>query len=253
MIAGAFRLRPALDGEVGGLDHLAAFERALDGDGVDRLDGGAEEVRRQPAQRRARRQVEGRVEARGARVIGKREHLQLAAGARLDIERVYAAVESDEDVARLAETILSFQRLRDARRNLLRGDGAARPGDDHFGKPAGVDADELMRLGRLDDAVGRDHTPGAEVGRAEDRHVGSRPGILDQIADAHDVPGHGDVGAQRRHRALRRGGGGEGDRERKGESADDEASHRASLSHRINCAVVCSISSAAVMTLEFIS
>ena len=66
-------------------------------------------------------------------------------------------------------------------------------------------------------------------------------------------PVDGDVGAQRRHRVLRGGGGGEGDREREGESADDEADHRASLSQRINCEVVCSISSAAVMTLEFIS
>ena len=32
----------------------------------------------------------------------------------------------------------------------------------------------------------------AEVGRAEDRHVGGRAGILDQIADAHDLAGDGD-------------------------------------------------------------
>ena len=54
-------------------------------------------------------------------------------------------------------------------------------------EPAGVDVDELVRTDRLDDAVGRHRAAGAEIGRAEDRHLGHCAGIVDQVADAHDV------------------------------------------------------------------
>ena len=181
--------------------------------------------------------------------------MQVAARVGLDLQITDVAIEIDGDIARFAHAETAGQRLRHARRNLLRGDGAARARDDDFGQAAGVDVDELMRPDRLDDAVGRHRAAGAEVGRAEDRHVGHRAGIVDQVADMHDVAGDGDVGAQRRRSALRRGGIGDRRREREQqtESEDAGADHDQDLSQRISCAVVCSISSAAVITLEFIS
>jgi hypothetical protein len=72
-----------------------------------------------------------------------------------------------------------------------------------------------MGTDRLDDAVGRHGAAGAEVGRAEDRYLGHRAGIIDQVADAHDVAGDGNAGAQRRRSALCCSGIGERRRERK--------------------------------------
>ena len=98
---------------------------------------------------------------------------------------------------------MALERPRDAHGNFLRGDRAAGAGDDHLGKPARVDADKLVRPDRFDHALGRHRAAGAEIGRAEDRHLGDGPGILDEIADPHDVAGHGDVGAERRLAILR--------------------------------------------------
>jgi hypothetical protein len=208
-----------------------------------------------PVKRCARRQIERHVETRRARIVGERQHFQLAGHARLDLQRAHLVIEFDQNAARLAEAVLTCQRLGDARGNLLPDNRAARARDDHFGKPAGIDADELVRPDRLDDPLRRHRAPGAEIGRAEDRHVGDRPGIIDEVADAHDVGGHGDAGAQRRHRILRGGGIGEkaDQRQRQSEKSDDGADHQTDPSHFISCEVVCNISSAAVMTLEFIS
>ena len=160
-------------------------------------------------QRRARRQVERHVEARRARVVGEAEHLQLAGRVRLDLQVANVAIEIDGDVARFAQAEMAGQRPRYARRNLLRGDGAAGARDDDFGQAAGVDVDELVRANGLDDAVGRHRAAGAEIGRTEDRHLGHHAGIVDQVADAHDVAGDGDARAQRRQSALCGGGIGE--------------------------------------------
>ena len=113
----------------------------------------------------------------------------------------------------------------------------------------------MLRPNGIDDAFGGHCTSGTEVGRAKDRYVGDRSGILDKIADAHDVAVHGDVGAQRRHGVLRRRRIGEQteQRRRQTDKANDGTDHCQDPPHFINCAVVCSISSAAVMTLEFIS
>ena len=109
-------------------------------------------------------------------------------------------------------------------------------------------------------AIGRDRARGAEIGRAEDRYVGDGPGVFDQVADAHDVAADGDARherRQRRRRRLRRGR-----REPSRAASGDRQSGMARIMarvmamtfrHFISCEVVCSISSAAVMTLEFIS
>ena len=61
------------------------------------------------------------------------------------------------------------------------------PRHDDFGEAAGVDVDELVRPDGLDDTICRHRASGAGIGRAEDRNVGGRAGILDEIADADDV------------------------------------------------------------------
>ena len=145
-------------------------------------------------QRCARRQIESHVEARRARIIGERRApaIRRSRSARLAASRT----------SRSKSTIMlrasprpnwPAQRLRDACRNLLRGDGAAGARDDHFGKPRVSMSIELVRTDRLDDAFGRHRAAGAEIGRAEDRHVGDRAGIVDQVADAHDVARDGDA------------------------------------------------------------
>ena len=149
--------------------------------------------------------------------------MQIAGHGRFDLQRTHVAIEVDLDIVRIAEAVLTGQRLRDASGNLLRGDRAACAHDDYVGKPAGVDADELMRSDGIDDAVGRDGTRGAEVGRTENRHVGNRPGIVDEIADAHDVASHGDVCLEYRRRRLCHGGAAQ--REHDGEDCDRNARH----------------------------
>ena len=68
-------------------------------------------------------------------------------------------------------------------RDFARGDGAAGARHDDFGEAVRVDADELVRPDRVENAIGCDRAGGAEIGRAENRHVGDRSGILDEIAD----------------------------------------------------------------------
>ena len=72
------------------------------------------------------------------------------------------------------------------------------------------------------------------VPRSGARKIGTSAtgaGILDEVADAHDIAGHGDVGAQRRHRILRDGAIGEqaGERQRQSEKSDDGTDHRQTL------------------------
>jgi hypothetical protein len=177
----------------------------IDRDRLDCLDGGAGVAGRLPVHGGARGQVDGCLETRRAPVIAQRPDLQFARDVRLDIERAHLAIEFHGDVARRAEPVLAFQRLGDAGGDFLRGDGAACARHHHFGDPAGVDTDELVRLDRFDHALGGHCAAGAEIGRAKDRHIGDRAGMLDEIADAHDVADHGDIGAQRRHGVLRGG------------------------------------------------
>ncbi len=79
-------------------------------------------------------------------------------------------------------------------------DRGARARDHDFGQSAGFHIDDLVRQHRLDHALDRDAAGLAEVGRAEDRHVGGGAGVLHQIADAHDL-------SDDRHRRLERRAG----------------------------------------------
>ena len=55
-----------------------------------------------------------------------------------------------------------------------------------------------MRHDRRDDALDRDAAGLAEIGRAEDRDIGGGAGVLDEIADAHDLADHRDRRLERR-------------------------------------------------------
>ena len=149
---------------------------------------------------------------------------------------------------------------------------AARARDHDFGQSAGVEIDDLVRQHRLDHALDRHAAGLAEIGRAEDRHVGGGAGVLHQIADAHDLADDRHRGLERRAGPLRqrrvrgealeerpvaagdlcagdlrRGGEGEGEQRECG-----QPDHRCSP-QRIIAEVDCSIWSAAEMTLAFIS
>ncbi|MBA7696198.1 hypothetical protein ES703_104841 [subsurface metagenome] len=107
----------------------------------------------------------------------------------------------------------------------------------------------------VDDLGDRQRAGHAEIGRAIDRDARRRPGIVDDVADPHDVGGDHDIGAQAgsgddfafflREGAGRAGEEGEGDEERAG----DHEHHP----QRNICEVACSIWSAAETTLAFIS
>ncbi len=196
----AFCLGPPHRREIGCLQHFAAFDRTIDRDGADGLDGGAGIARRLPLQRHAIGHIERHVEARRARIIGQRQYPQLAGGIGLDLQRAHVAVEIDQDVACIAEAVLPGQRLSDPGGDFTCRDGAAGAGHDDFGEAVGVDADELVRPDGVENAIGCHRAGGAEIGGAENRHVGDWPGIFDQIADGDDIAGDGDVGLERRHR-----------------------------------------------------
>ena len=106
----------------------------------------------------------------------------------LDLDRAHLAVEVDRDFLGVAELVCARQRARDALRcpsaAIVR---LARVTTTSL-KPAGVDADQPVGAHRFDDTASTGTVPVcAEIGRAEHRRVGGDAGVLDQIADAHDV------------------------------------------------------------------
>ena len=108
--------------------------------------------------------------------------------------RAQFAVEIHHDVLGRAERVLRGQRLRDAVLDILGGNSAAGARHHHFAEVAGVEPDQRMGAHRLDHGVGRHRAGGAEIGRAENRHFGDDAGMIDQIADAHDIAGDGGFG-----------------------------------------------------------
>ena len=96
----------------------------------------------------------------------------------------------------------------------------------------------------------------AEVGRAEDRHVGDRAGVVDQVADAHDLARDDRLGLQRRAAGGRSAGDLRQRRQREREAEQQQRRCHADhgcLPQRIRLEVAESIWSAAVITLAFIS
>ena len=149
---------------------------------------------------RARRQVERHVEARRARIVIQASTCKLAGRVRLDLQRRATSRSKLTEMLRASPSPYCPASACEMRAAIsVRGDGAACARDDDFGEPAGVDVDELVRPDRFDDAIGR--APRRVVPRSGARKIGTSAtgaGILDQVADAHDVAGDGDAGAQRR-------------------------------------------------------
>ena len=91
-----------------------------------------------------------------------------------------------------------FQRAGDLKFDVLALERARQPRHRNLAEIPGIDADHLMRPQRGEHLRGRQRAGGAEIGRAIDRDLRRRAGIVDDVADPHHVAGDGDVGAQHR-------------------------------------------------------
>ena len=136
-------------------------------------------------------------------------------------------------------------------------DGARQPRHGDRLDVPGIDADHLMRLQRGDHLRGRQRAGGAEIGRAVDRDLRRCAGIVDHVADPHHVAGDGDAGAKHRNgdRLLADSGPMRppGPPASRAVASRSGANDHRQLLHRNSAEVVCSIWSAALITLAFIS
>ena len=69
-----------------------------------------------------------------------------------------------------------------------------------------VDRDHLMRAQRRQQSGHGERAAGANVGRAVDRDVRRRAGIVQNVADTNEIGCDGNIRAQRRRRSLRHRG-----------------------------------------------
>ena len=196
---------------------------------LDRLDHAAGEAQRL-ADDGAAGHLERDLESAGHRVERRAGQHQVARHRRLDRRGPRRDVERDGEVLRLAQPVAAREGVGDAHLDVGEVDRTSRAGDLDRGQPGGVDQIDVIPLDRVEHPLDRDRSGGADVGRAEDRGVGGCAGVLDQVADAHDVARHRDGALERRQRGRRRrdlrGGGGDlradqrrGDRQRDGEEA----------------------------------
>ena len=192
--------RAALGDDVGGFQDLVALDIARQHGGFHGLDRGAGEAQS------GRRGVglvadfEADVEAAAARLVARRDRLQRAGVGGVELHVLHVAVEGQAEVGGVAETAAVLQRARDLKRDVLALERARQPRHrDRLDVP-GVDADHLMRLQGGDHLRRRQRAGGAEIGRAIDRDLCRGAGIVDDVADPHQVAGDGDVGAQHRDR-----------------------------------------------------
>ena len=152
----------------------------------------------------AGRDFQRRVEAAAARVVGDARDARLALGVRLDLDGARIAFEGDGDVLRRrrdcsAPTERARRRPRHRRRGISR---LARVTTTSFRPSVSRPTSACGRTASIT-RLGRHRAGAAEVGRAEDRHVGDDAGIVDQVADAHDFAGDDGVGLERRRAAGR--------------------------------------------------
>jgi len=104
--------------------------------------------------------------------------------------------------------------------------------------------------------VHRQHARGAEIRRAIDRDLRRVAGVVDDVADPHQIARDHNIGAQHRRgeeivARLRRCG--RGSNREHGEGEGERAEHHHHLPQRNILAVDCIIWSAALTTLAFIS
>ncbi len=150
-------------------------------------------------------QLEGNIEAAAARIECNTHRTQFHLRGGLDVECAQLVVEGGGKILRVDWTILSGQRPHDARLDVLRRDQATLARHRDLCEPARIETDNMVQPYGFDHPVRR-HTAGlAEIGRAEDRHVGDRAGIVDEIANAHDLAGDGGLRLEGRAFFLRPG------------------------------------------------
>ena len=149
-----------------------------------------------PVKRSGRRRASGAagqferdVEAAGARVDvhPRRPSGRRSRSASTCIARISRS-NDDGDVLRLAEAELAGDRARDAVVDLLGGDGARQPRHDDLAQAVGVESGDVVRPQRLGDA--RAPAPMPVWPRSGARKIGTLgggAGVLDQVADPHDV------------------------------------------------------------------
>ncbi len=112
-VAADLAARAALDDQVGGLDDLAALDRARQRDDLNGRGRAAGEPQR-AARGGAGRHVEGDVEASAAAVVIEIADARVAFGGGFHLDGAQLAVEIHHDVFHRAERVLRRQRLRDA-------------------------------------------------------------------------------------------------------------------------------------------
>ncbi len=200
--------------------------------------------------------VKGDVEAGVARLVAHRDRLHIAAVGGFHADVAGIAVEVDGEILGLAKTVLALQRVGDQLLDLLGFQRAGKPRHRDLLEVAGVDADHLMRPQGGEHLRHRQRSGGAEIRRTIDRDLGRAAGIVDEVADPDDIAGYGDVGAQHRCRdrvvaGLRQGRcGGRGEQ---GGCKQERAGDHHELPQRNRLEADCSIWSAALITLAFIS
>ena len=250
-------LGAAFDHHVGRFDHFIALDAARQDGGFDGLDRGAGETQFCRGGHGFIGNFESDVVTIAAGVEPRRDRLHVAGVGGFQPQVLHVAVEGQSEVGGVAEAVPVLQRAGDRSLDVLAFERAGQPRDRNLPEIAGVDADHLMRAQRGQNPVHRHRAGGSEIRRAVDRDLRRRAGIVDDVADPHQIAGHRDVGAQHRccdHvvAGLRRGGRRRGHEQ--GEGEGERAKHRHHhLPQRNMLAVDCIIWSAALTTLAFIS
>ncbi len=106
------------------------------------------------------------------------------------------AIEGQVDIGGVAEPVVMFQRMGDLKLDLFCLQGTRRPRHRNLLDIPGVDADHLMRAQCGDHLRGRQRAGGAQIRGAVDRDLRRRAGIVDDVADPHQITRNRNVGAQ---------------------------------------------------------
>ena len=141
---------------------------------------------------------EGDVEAAVARLVAHDGGLHAAGVGGVEPDIAGIAVEGQAEIGGFAEAVLALQRARDLLLDVLALDGAGKPRHRNLLDVPGVDADHLVRPQRVEDMGDRQRAGGAEIRRAVDRDLRRTAGVVDDVADPHQIARHGDAGAQHR-------------------------------------------------------
>ncbi len=126
-------------------------------------------------------------------------------------------------------------------------DDAGAANDAYRPQAIGLEGGNADAGGSSGDGRNRHRAAGARIGRAEQKLVRLRAGIVEHIADGDHGAGHDDFGLEERSGVGRAG------QERGGKGGDKGTRDHLSGSHQRNCVVDCIISSAPEMTRAFIS